>query len=133
MADKAGILDAVQQHVGDAQHVGKLLLLYRAQSRLHPPLVAGPFHVALAHVAQRTGQEAAGAAGRIEQGLARCGIDAIDHEGGDGTGRVVLAGVARRLEVVEDLFVDVAEMLAFGQVVEVDVVDLVDHLAHQLA
>ena len=37
------------------------------------------------------------------------------------------------MQVVEDLFVDVAEVLALGQVVEVDAVDLVDHLAHELA
>ena len=37
------------------------------------------------------------------------------------------------MKVVEDLFVDVAEMLAFGQVVEIDLIDLVDHLTHQLA
>ena len=79
VAHEAWILDAVQQHVGHAQHVGKLLLLHRAQRRLHPPLVAGPLHVAFAHVAQRTGQETAGAAGRIEQGLARPGVDAVDH------------------------------------------------------
>ena len=60
-------------------------------------------------------------------------VDAVHHEGGHGTGRVVLARVASRLQVVEDLFVDVAEMPAFAQVVEVDLVDPVDHLAHQLA
>ena len=37
------------------------------------------------------------------------------------------------MQVVENLFVDVAKMLAFAQVVEVDFVDFVDHLAHQLA
>jgi hypothetical protein len=37
------------------------------------------------------------------------------------------------LQIVEDLFVDVAEVLALAQVVEVDAVDLVDHLAHELA
>ena len=31
VADEAGILDAVQQHVGDAEHVRKLLLLHGAQ------------------------------------------------------------------------------------------------------
>ena len=35
-------------------------------------------------------------------------------------GRVVLARVAGALEVVQDLLVDVAEVLALGQVVEVD-------------
>ena len=37
------------------------------------------------------------------------------------------------MQVVEDLLVDVAEVLALGEVVEVDVVDAVDHLPHQLA
>ena len=36
------------------------------------------------------------------------------------------------MQVVENLLVDVSEILAFGQVVEIDPVDLVDHLAHQL-
>ena len=61
------------------------------------------------------------------------GVDAVGHEGGDGARRVVLACISCGLQVVEDLFVDVAEVLALGQVVEVHVVDLVDHLAHELA
>ncbi len=81
----------------------------------------------------RAGEEAAGAAGGIEQDLAGLRVDAVDHEGGDGARRVVLAGIAGRLQVVEDLLVDVAEVLALGEVVEVDLVDLVDHLPHQLA
>ncbi len=133
VADEARVLDAVQQHVGDAEHVRELFLLHRAERRLHGLLILGPLHVAPAHVAQRTGEEAAGAAGGVEQGLAKFRVDAVHHEGGDGARRVVLAGVARRLQIVEDLLVDVAEMLAFGQVVEIDLVDLVDHLAHQLA
>ena len=96
VTDEARIVDAVQQHVGHAEHVRKLLLLHRAERRLHVPFVPGPLHVAFAHVAQRTGQEAAGAAGGIEQGLAWAGVDAVHHEGGDGTGGVVLAGVAGR-------------------------------------
>ena len=54
---------------------------------------------------------------RISPGLR---VDAVDHEGGDGARRVVLARVAGALQVVEDLLVDVAEVLALGQVVEVD-------------
>ncbi len=93
----------------------------------------GLLHVALAHVADGAGEEAAGAAGRVEEDLAGVRVDAIGHEGGDGAGRVVLARVAGALQVVQDLLVDVAEVLALGQVVEVDAVDLVDHLAHELA
>ena len=133
VADEAGILDAVQQHVGDAEHVRKLLFLHRAQGLLHLLLVLGLLHVALAHVADGAGEEAAGAAGRVEEDFAGLRVDAVRHEGGDGARRVVLAGVAGALEVVEDLLVDVAEVLALGEVVEVDLVDLVDHLAHELA
>src|SRR5258708_2363974 len=41
--------------------------------------------------------------------------------------------VARRLQVVEDLLVNLAEMLAIDERVEIDAVDLVDDLPHQLA
>ena len=133
MAHEARILDAVQQHVGDAEHVGELFLLHGAQGRLHGLIVLGPLDVALAHVAERAGQEAAGAAGGIEQGLAGARIDSVGHEGGDGAGRVVLTRVAGGLQVVQDLLVDVAEVLALGQIVEIDLADSVDHLAHQLA
>ena len=133
VAQEGRVLDPVQQHVGDGEHVGELLLLHRAQGGLHRRLVLGPLHVMLAHVADRAGQEAAGAAGRVEQDFAGARVDLPRHEGGDGAGGVVLARVAGRLQVVEDLFVDVAEVLALGEVVEVDAVDAVDHLPHELA
>ena len=47
--------------------------------------------------------------------LAGVWIDTIGHERGDGAGRVVLARIAGALQVVEDLFVDVAEVLALGR------------------
>ena len=67
---------------------------------------------------------------RISPGL---GIDALHHERGDGAGRVVFTRIAGALQVVEDLFVDVAEMLPLGQIIEVHFVDFVDDLAHELA
>ena len=133
MTEEGRVLDAVQQHVRDGEHVGKRLLLHGAERCLHPGLVLGPLHVALAHVADGAGEEAAGAAGRVEQRLAGFRVDHPRHEGGHGARRVVLARVAGRLQVIQDLLVDVAEVLAFGQVVEVDTVDLVDDLPHQLA
>ncbi len=62
-----------------------------------------------------------------------CGVDLPGHELGDRARGVVLAGVTGRLQVVEDLFVDIAEVLALGEVVEVDAIDLVDYLTHQMA
>jgi hypothetical protein len=37
------------------------------------------------------------------------------------------------LQILEDFFVEVVEQMPFGAVVEVDLVDLVDDLAQQLA
>ena len=73
VADEAGIVDAVQQHVGDAEHVRELLFLAGAQGLLHLLFVGWLLHVALAHVADGAGEKAAGAAGRVEQNLAGCG------------------------------------------------------------
>ena len=103
------------------------------KARLHLRLVLGPLHIALAHVIDGAGEKAAGAAGGIEQDFAGMRVDAVGHEGGDGARRVVFAGVAGRLQVVEELLVELAEVLALLQVVEIDLVDAVDHLPHQLA
>ena len=100
---------------------------------LHLLLVFNGLDVILPHVANRAGQESARAAGRIEQDLARVRIEAFGHEGCYGARGVVLAGVAGALQVVEDLLVDFAEVLLLDQVVEVDLVDPVDDLPHQLA
>ena len=69
---------------------------------------------------------------QVQQDFSWMRINPIRHERRHGPRSVVLAGVARALEVVEDLFVDVAEVLPLGQVIEIDVVDLIDHLPHQL-
>ena len=122
----------MEEHVGDREHVGKLLLLHRPKRGLHPRLVLGALHVRCPHVPDGAGQEAPGAAGRVEQQLAGLGVDHLGHEGGDGAGRVELARIAGRLKVVQDLLVDVAEVLAVREVVEVDVVDAVHYLPHQL-
>ena len=132
VADLAGDLDAVQQHVGDAQQVRELLLL-DARHRALPGVAILDRADLVAQVLQRAGEEAAGAAGGVEHALAESGIDLVDHELGDGARGVELARVAGALQVLEDLFVEVVEEVALGLVVEVDLVDLVDDLAQQLA
>ena len=67
---------------------------------------------------------------RISPGLR---VDAVRHERSDGARRIVFARIAGALQVGEDLFVDVAEVLPLGQIVEVHFVDFVNDLAHQLA
>ena len=60
-------------------------------------------------------------------------VDALHHECRNGAGRVILARIAGALQVGEDLFVDVAEVLSLGQIIEVHLVDFVDDLPHELA
>jgi len=108
------------------------LLLHPVDGALEGLLVGGGVDVAVSDVLDGTGEEAAGAAGGVEEGLAELGVDLLDHEAGDGAGGVELAGVAGALEVAEDLLVEVAEEVAVGALVEVDgPVDLVDHLAQE--
>jgi len=60
-------------------------------------------------------------------------VNTVHHEGGDGAWRVIFASVARRLQIVENLFVYVAEMLALGQIIEINGTNLVHYLPHELA
>ena len=75
-------------------------------------LVGGRFDLALADVFDGAGEEAAGAAGGVEDEFAQARVGALDHELGDGARGVVLARVAGALEVAQDLLVDVAEQVA---------------------
>ena len=93
--------------------------------------VFGGFDVVAALVVDGAGEEATGATGGVEDGFGELCVHAVDDELGDGTWGVELAGVARALEVFEDLLVDAAKGVAVLGIVEVDLADLVDDLAHQ--
>ncbi len=132
VADVGGDVDAVQEEIGHAQDVREVLLLDAGEAVLNFPLVGLGLRL-FAQVLDGADEEAAGAAGGIEDGLAKAGVDLLHDELGDGARGVELAGVARGLEVLEELLVDVAEHVAVIRGVEVDAVDLVDDLAHQRA
>ena len=83
---------------------------------------------------ERFDQEAAGAAGRIEHGFAELGIGDRDHEAHDGARRIELAGIARGVaHLAEHGFVESAERVQLVAGGEMDAVDLVDHIAQQVA
>ena len=126
-------LDAVEDHVRHTQEVRHRLLLNAEDARLEQGFVLRALHVLLPHVFDSAGEEAAGAARRIEHLLRELRVDLIDDELRDGTRRVVLARIPRALEVGENLLVDVPELVTVGSAVEVDLVELVDDLAHQRA
>jgi hypothetical protein len=92
----------------------------------------GVLHL-LAQVFDGADQEAAGAGGGVQHFFAELGVDHVHHELGDGARRVELARVAGALQVFEDLFVEVVELVALALAVEVDGVELVDDLAQQVA
>ena len=126
----------MKQHVGGAEQVGKLLLLDPADAVGDglSILGAGFLGELSFEVVDGGGEEAAGAAGGVEDDLAlvQPGIDHLHHELGDSTRGVELAGVPGAAQVVEDLLVDVAELAAALDVVEVDgLVELLDDTQHQ--
>jgi hypothetical protein len=100
---------------------------------LHFLFVFERLDVPVAHVGQRARQKSPGAAGRIKQQFAGMRIDTVRHKHGHGSRCVIFTGVPGALQVIKDLFVDVAEMLALREIIEVHLVDFVDDRPHKLA
>ena len=125
-----GHVQAVEQHVGDAEHVGELLLFDAVDGIAVGRLVRCVLDL-LSQLLEPAGDEAAGAAGEVRHALADLGPDALGHEVGDGPRRVELTGGARALELLQNGFIDLAEGVAFLIVAQVQLVDDVDDLAKE--
>ena len=83
---------------------------------------------------ERAGEEAAGAAGRIEHGLAESRVHRFHDEADDGAGRVKFAGVARGVaHLAEHRLVEMGHRVNVVGRREVDRVHLVDHVSEQVA
>ena len=130
--NEAGHLNAVQHKIGHAQHVRHLFFLDTANAVLQANFVFGVVHL-FAQVLNGAHQKAAGAGGRVHHAFAQLGVDHVHHELRHGAGRVELSRVACALQVFEDFFVEVVELVALGLAVEIDRVKFVDDLAQQLA
>jgi hypothetical protein len=131
--DVGGHVDAVQQHVGDAQQMRQRFFLNAQDRTLKQFFFVRRFDL-LSQMIDGTGEKAAGAAGRIQDRFAELRIDHVDHKLRHGSGRVVFARVACTLEVFQDLLVQVAENVPVFGAVEVEAfIDLVDDLPHQCA
>ena len=112
VADLRGHVDAVEDHVGHAQEVRQRLLLDAAAccpAAFASSSASFTYFLRMCSMAQV--EKAAGAAGGVEDGLAELGVHLVDDELGDGARGVVLARVARVLQVGQDLLVDVAELV----------------------
>ena len=137
VADEGIVVDDVwhvyimQEHIGDAEHVGELLLL-DAVDRL--VVRFGVFDSAFFRKSvQPAGDETAGAAGEIGHLFTEFGTDHASHEVGDGARSVELTGGTGALQLAEDGFVDLAESVTFLVRTEVELVNDVEHLTQQHA
>ena len=58
-------------------------------------------------------------------------VNAVRHKRRHGARSVVLANIAGALQIIEDLLVNIAEVLAFSKIVRIHLVDFVNDLAHR--
>lgn len=130
MVDVGRYVNAVQQQIGHAQDVRQVLFLDAGEAALNVAFMGLGLSL-LAQMFDGADEEAAGAAGGVEDGLAKPWVDLLHDELRNGPRSVELARVTRGLEVFEQLLVDVAEHVAIIGGIEVDAVDLVDDLPHQ--
>ena len=127
-------VQAVQQQVHLAEQIRQGLWLAADDGLVLQTLAVGDRLHLLFKMVVRLDQKAARAAGRVEDGFAKARIGDFHHEAHDGARRVELAGVAGRVaHFPEHGFVESAEGVDLVARREVDAVDLVDHVAQQIA
>ena len=126
----AGVVQVVQQKVGDAEHIGELLFLDAVDRAGPGRLIGGGLHLP-AQLLEPAHQKAAGAAGKVGHLLADARADHPGHKVGDGAGRVELARRARALQLLQDRLVNFPKGVALLVVAQVQLVDHVDDLPQQ--
>jgi len=129
--DAGGRVNAVQDHVGGAEHVRQRFFLDAKDALLHYLFITRDLHIVAALVIDGAGQKTTRTTGGIKHALGQLGVDAVDDELGDGARGVELARIPRTLQVFKYLLVDAAKGMAIGSVIEVDLADFVDHLPQQ--
>ena len=129
-ADDLEIRRAVQKEVHPRDGGGGEVLLLAEELAPKRAVVA----VVFADVVDGLQQHAAGAAGRVVDGLALLGIEDVDHQAHDGARRVELARllVGEVGELLDQVFVGLAEDVRLrGLVAEADAGEVLDQVAEQ--
>ena len=127
-------VEAVQQQVHLAEQIRQRLGFAAEERAFLQDAAVGHGLDLLGQMVVRLDQEAAGAAGGVEHGLAQARIGHGDHEAHDGARGVELAGIARRIaHLAQHGFVERAEGVQLVAGGEVDAVELVDDVAQQVA
>ncbi len=127
VVEDVGLVQIMEEHVRDAEHVGELLLLDAVDGSAEGGAVRRGFDFRF-ELLQPAGEEAARAAGEIGHLVADLRADHLRHELRDGARRVEFAGGSRALQFLQDGLVDFAEGVAFRIVAEIQFVDDVDDL-----
>ena len=125
-----GVVQVMQQQVGDAEHIGELLFLNAIDGVAEGCLVFGGLDL-LAQLLQPADQKAAGATCKVGHLLPHLGPDHLGHKVGDGPGRIEFAGRTCTLQLFQNGFVDLAEGVAFLIVIQLEVIDGINDLPQQ--
>ena len=104
-------IDAMQQHVRDAEHVWELLLLDAVDGAADRFLIRGRLHLLL-ELLQPAYEEAAGTAGEVRHLLTDLRLDSFCHEIGHGSRRIEFARGAGALQLLQDGLIDITEGMA---------------------
>ena len=124
----------MQQQVHLRQHVGERLRLSAANALLLESLAVLDRLALFFEMGEGLGEKPAGSAGRVEDHFAQLWVGDCDHELNHGPWRVELAGVASGVShLPEHRLVEPGQRVDFLGGVEVDAVDQVDHVPHQVA
>lgn len=119
VTDKGWVFNAMEQHVRNTEHVRELFFLCCPQALLHLLFIFWLLDITLAHVMDCAGEKAACSTGGIEENLSWFRVYAVYHERCHSTRGIILSGISRTLEVIQDLLVDIPEVLALLEIVEV--------------
>ncbi len=131
--DHVGLADPVEHQVHHAEQVGHRLLLDPVQVVAQIPELLGRLEGGM-QLVQGFDQEATGAAGGVEDHLTELGGDLLDHESDHRTRCVELTGVSGGVtHLPQHGLVEERHGVHVVGGGEVDLVDLVDHVAQEIA
>ena len=125
-------VQSVQQHVGNAQHIGELLLFNAEDGTAVSRPICNGFHLFIQFF-EPTGDEAAGAAGKVRHVFTDLRLNALRHKVGHGAWRIEFTGRTCALQLFQNGFIDLAESMAFLIVGKIQFVDDIDDLPQQNA
>ena len=128
-----GHVEAVEDEIGEAEHVGDGLQLPAGDGFLKFRLVIQVMDFIFADVVDGCAKETTGAGSGVEYVFAEARVRHLRHKPGDGARRVVLTFVPGIPQFEQDGLIDSAENVAVAAVIKVEAVELVDDLAHLVA